>query len=68
MREEPDVKMPQEDIARLSALIDTKLSEIESRTNNGELPSTSELNAPRPLIAWRETERELERMRELTRE
>jgi len=52
--------------ALIDALIDAKLADFEKRASDGKLPSTSELNAIRRLLDWRECERELADARELT--
>ena len=57
---------PKGDIERLAALIEAKLADLESRTEAGEAPSTSELNALRRLVMWAEGERELADVRALT--
>ncbi len=57
---------PQGDIERLAALIEAKLADLESRTEEGDPPSTSELNALRRLVMWAEGERELAAARALT--
>ncbi len=57
---------PKGDIERLAALIEAKLADLESRTEAGEAPSTSELNALRQLVMWAEGERELAQIRDLT--
>ena len=57
---------PEGYVERLGALIDTKLSDLETRAAAGEVPSGADLNAVRRLVAWAEQERELSLARELT--
>ena len=57
---------PEGNVERLAALIDSKLSDLETRTAAGEVPSGADLNAVRRLVAWAEQERELSLVREMT--
>jgi hypothetical protein len=57
---------PEGNVERLAALIDTKLSDLETRAAEGEVPSGADLNAVRRLVAWAEQQRQLSLARELT--
>ena len=54
------------DADRLSALIEAKLADVEARHKAGEVPSTTELNAIRRLMSWRDDQREFEEIRALS--
>jgi hypothetical protein len=54
------------DADRLSALIEAKLADVEARHKAGEVPSTTELNAIRRLVNWRDSQREFDEIRELS--
>jgi hypothetical protein len=53
---------------RLDRLIELTLQGLEEDAANGMPPSVAELNGVRRLLAERRDERELERLRQLTRE
>jgi hypothetical protein len=55
------------EVERLSALIRSKLQDLERGEAEGDMPSVSELNAIRRLIDWVEGERSLAEAREITK-
>jgi hypothetical protein len=55
------------EVERLSALIESKLQDLERGEAEGDMPSVSELNAIRRLIDWVEGERSLAEAREITK-